>query len=443
MAMFQALRVRDFRLLWAGGLVSSVGTWLLSIAVPAHVLQASGSLRDTGLTLVAEYVPQLVLGPFAGVAADRWDRRRLMIGANAACAAAVAVLLLGIPPGRYWVIYLALAAETSFGLVNAPAAQARIPEIIGTGTLLSGANSLSAATSGVVRLIGGPLGGALLAVLGIRWLICADVLSYLAAAVAVAMTARTGAGAPRRAAATAAGDVLADLQAGVRAVRGSRLARGLLAVMAVFLAANASLSAVLIPFGLRRLGGSEHTGLMLAALGAGFLLAAPLLPVLLDRVQARHALAASLAASAGAYFLLFSATSLAAALPAAVAVGLAGSVALAVPQTAIQRGIANGVLGRVSAAFVTTAAAATLLGAIVGPFFAQAAGIPGAAVAASVTTLAAAALALALVPARPEEPPRPEKQPRPEHKRPSTKRLSKTRPAPAPPTATRARWGRG
>jgi MFS family permease len=196
--MFQALKVRDFRLLWAGGLVSSVGTWLLTIAVPAHVLLASGSLRDTGLTLVAEYLPQLVLGPFAGVAADRWDRRRLMIGANAACAAAVAVMLVGIPPGRYWVIYLALVAETSFGLVNAPAAQALIPEIIGTGTVLSSANSLSAATSGVVRLIGGPLGGALVAVLGIRWLICADVLSYLLAAFAVAMTARPGTGTASR-----------------------------------------------------------------------------------------------------------------------------------------------------------------------------------------------------------------------------------------------------
>ena len=64
--MFQALRVRDFRLLWAGGLVSSLGSWLLVLAVPAHILLVTGSLRDTGLTLAAEYLPQLVLGPSRG-----------------------------------------------------------------------------------------------------------------------------------------------------------------------------------------------------------------------------------------------------------------------------------------------------------------------------------------------------------------------------------------
>ena len=51
--MFQALRIPDFRLLWGGGLVSSLGSWLLVLAVPAHVLAATGSLRDTGLTLAA------------------------------------------------------------------------------------------------------------------------------------------------------------------------------------------------------------------------------------------------------------------------------------------------------------------------------------------------------------------------------------------------------
>jgi len=90
--VFRALRIPDFRLLWAGGLISSLGSWLLVLAVPAHILAVTGSLRDTGLTLAAEYLPQLVLGPVAGVVADRWDRRRLMIATNLFCAGAVAVL---------------------------------------------------------------------------------------------------------------------------------------------------------------------------------------------------------------------------------------------------------------------------------------------------------------------------------------------------------------
>src|ERR1700677_2407329 len=138
--MFQALRIRDFRLLWAGGLVSSLGSWLLVVAVPAHILMATGSLRDTGLSLAAAYLPQLVLGPVAGVLADRVDRRRLMIAASVCCAAAVAVMLPGTTP----VIYAALVAENVGAVLYAPAAQARTPAIVGTGSLLTSANSLHA-----------------------------------------------------------------------------------------------------------------------------------------------------------------------------------------------------------------------------------------------------------------------------------------------------------
>ena len=66
-------------------------------------------------------------------------------------------------------------------------------------------------------------------------------------------------------------------------LRGQPAARALLPVMVIFLTANAALSAVLIPFGIRRLGGSEHTGLLLSCLGAGFLLGAPVIRGLLDR----------------------------------------------------------------------------------------------------------------------------------------------------------------
>jgi hypothetical protein len=45
--MLQVLRIRDFRLLWGGGLVSALGSWLLTIAVPAHILLVTGSLRST------------------------------------------------------------------------------------------------------------------------------------------------------------------------------------------------------------------------------------------------------------------------------------------------------------------------------------------------------------------------------------------------------------
>ncbi len=80
---------------------------------------------------------------------------------------------------------------------------------------------------------------------------------------------RSGGGHPHRTFAPSA--VARDLITGARVLRGQPVARALLPVTAVFLTANASLGAVLMPFGIQRLGGSEHTGLLLSCLGAGFL----------------------------------------------------------------------------------------------------------------------------------------------------------------------------
>jgi predicted MFS family arabinose efflux permease len=394
--MFQALRVPDFRLLWGGGLVSSLGSWLLVLAVPAHVLAVTGSLRDTGLTLAAEYLPQLALGPVAGAVADTCDRRRLMIWTNVCCAGAVAVMLLGTAPGRYWVLYAALAAESTGTAFCAPAAQARVPAVVGTGPLLASANSLTTAGSGIVRLVGGPLGGFLLEACGIRWLICADIVSYLLAATAMAATSRPGGGRRRRGASP--GGVARELAEGMRLLRGQPAARALLPVTVIFLTANAALSAVLIPFGIQRLGGSGRTGLLLSCLGAGFLLGAPVTRWVLDRAETRTLLAASLTATAGGYVVLFTASSPASAPPAAAAVGMSGSMSLVVQQTAVQRAIPGAALGRVSAVFLTAGAAATLAGSVAGPFLAQAADLAAVAVAAGLATLGAAWLAFRTVP---------------------------------------------
>ena len=408
--MFQALRIRDFRWLWTGGSISSLGSWLLVLAVPAHLYAVTGSLAKTGLSLAAGYLPQLLLGPVAGALADRWDRRRLMITASLAQAAAVATMLLALAPGRYWIFYAALAAESSGAMLFAPALQARTPAIVGTGTMLTSANSLNALRDGVVRLVGGPLGGILLAAIGIRALIGADVLSYLAGAGAGLMTSRVARDRPGRTD-RAVREVGRELRAGLGILVGSPAARALLPVAVISLAANASLSAVLIPFGIQRLGGSRPTGFLLAALGAGFLLGAPALRFLLDRWAARTFLAATLTTSAVSYWLLWQSASLATALPAAVAVGLAGSMSLVITQVTVQRVIPNAALGRVTAVFLTGEAAATLAGAVTGPLLAQSLGMSGLAATVSLATVAAAVVAFTLIPAPALIPAPPEPRP--------------------------------
>jgi len=379
--MFAALRIRDFRLLWGGGLVSSFGSWLLVLAIPAHVLQVTGSLRDTGLTLFAAYLPMAALGPVAGVFTDRLDRRKLMIGASVFQAGAVSSMLAG----RLWILYVALAAESAGGVLYTPAKRARTPSMV--GTQLTSANALNSLAEGAMQLIGGPLGAILLLLCGVRWLIGADAASYLVAAAANYLTsADRGRG--------AGGSVRRDLIAGTRALLGHPLARALLPVTALFLLGNASLSAVFVAFGERRLGGSEQTGYLLFALGTGVLLSGPALRALLPRVPVRYLLTGCLAGDAAAYLALFTSSSLARALPAALVIGLLGTLCSVVPVTIVQRSVPDAVLGRVSAAFVTAEGAATLAGALAGPFAAQAIGLSGIAIVASAITLGAAGLAL-------------------------------------------------
>lgn len=393
--MVEALRIRDFRLLWAGRFVSLLGSWLLTIAVPAHVLRLTGSLTATGLTLAAEYLPVLLLGPVAGVLSDRWDRRRVMLGTDVFRAVVVAAMLVVDSPGTVWVVYAALAAESAGTVLFRPAAQAHTPVVVGTGTALSSANALNAATDGTVRLIGAPLGAVLLLAFGFPVLIWADVASYLASAVAIFLTTRRPVAAATRA---TVAQLRADLWHGLRTVGGHRTTRWLLVVWTVFALANGSLSALLIPLGVTELGGPREAGLVVSALGVGFLLGAPLIRALIDRVQPRHLYGGSLLVAAAGFLALFTAHHLGVALPAAVVIGVAGALAWAVPQTTLQRTLPNDVLGRVSAVFFSGEALATLAGAVAGPAIAGAAGLVTLAVLGCAVAAASAVLAVVLLP---------------------------------------------
>ncbi len=370
--------MRDFRFLWGGRAVSLLGSWLLVVAVPAHMYALTGSVFATGATLAAECLPVLVLGPVAGVLVDRWDRRRVMIAADLFRAIAVAAMVAGTPAA----IYVAVVGESVGAVVFRPAAQAHVPATVGAENL-SAANSWNAATDGVVRLAGPPLGGALLAWAGFEVVIALDVVSYLLSAAAIARTARRF--------------VPSTGRARLTAVKNIRLVRVLLPLTGVFLAANAALSALLVPFGVRDLGGSAQVGMVLSALGAGFLGGAVIVRWL-GRIQLRTVLAVAQLATAAGFALLFSANELITAMIAAVLIGVFGSVTVVAPQTALQRTVDNGQLGRISAIFLMVEAAATLVGAIAGPWLAESVSLHFAAMTAAAITAAAALAGAVTVP---------------------------------------------
>lgn len=381
--MITALRVRDFRLLWAARTVSVFGTWLLVVAVPAHVFHLTGSLLASGAALAAEFLPLVLLGPVAGVLVDRWDRRRVMVAADVLRAAAVLLLLVARDPGDLWLVYVALVVESTGTVVFRPAAQAHTPVVVGTGTALSGANALNSLTDGVARLVGAPLGGVLTALVGFPALVVADAVSYLVSAALLALMARR----PRGDRRTGVGRELAE---GLAFLRSERTAKTLLVVSTVFLAANASLSALVTPFGITALGGTGPVGLVMSGLGVGFLLGAPASRVLVDRLRAGAVLAGALGVTSVGFVLLFGSTSLTRALPSAVLIGLSGSAALVVTQTALQRVTPTAVLGRVGAVMLTGEAAATVVGALAGPALAEVTSLRTTAYAACALTLLAA-----------------------------------------------------
>src|SRR5690606_27898596 len=80
---FRSLRVRNFRLFFVGQLVSQVGNWLTLTAQTLFVLHLTGSGIALGLVAAAQFLPVLVLGPWAGLVADRSDKRRLLIAVQA------------------------------------------------------------------------------------------------------------------------------------------------------------------------------------------------------------------------------------------------------------------------------------------------------------------------------------------------------------------------
>ena len=107
---FRLLTRRNFGLLWAGGLISFVGDWVLFTGMPISIYQITGSALATTLMFAAAVVPSVALGSVAGVYVDRWDRRRIVIGGNLLLALVLVPLALVHDAGTIWIVYLVVLA---------------------------------------------------------------------------------------------------------------------------------------------------------------------------------------------------------------------------------------------------------------------------------------------------------------------------------------------
>ena len=172
-------RNRDFRLLQTGRLLSGAGSEATTIAYPLLVLATTGSATKAGVVMFARLLPSAVFAIPAGVAADRWNRKRLMIGADVIRGLAVAGLGGAIVLDRltFWPIaFVAFVEGTGSALFN-PAAAGALRAVV-PAPQLPAAAGVQEARSAAVMLLGPPVGGALFGI-GRAVPFLVDAASYL------------------------------------------------------------------------------------------------------------------------------------------------------------------------------------------------------------------------------------------------------------------------
>ena len=178
-------RNRDFVLLQTGQLLSAAGSQATTIAYPLLVLAVTHSPAQAGLVTFARLLPLSVLGLAAGIAADRWNRRRIMIAADAVRAVAIASLGIAVLAGRIslWAILLAAFVEgvgaTFFNAGQPGALRSVVP-----AAQLPAAAGVQETRRATVRVAGPPLGGFLFG-LDRALPFVADAISYAFSAAAL------------------------------------------------------------------------------------------------------------------------------------------------------------------------------------------------------------------------------------------------------------------
>jgi MFS family permease len=179
--MFRSLRVRNYRLFFFGQLVSLTGTWMQQVGQDWLVLRLTDRALPLGITLALQFAPMLVLGAWAGVVADRLDKRRLLLATQAAMASLALVLGVLTATGaiRLWMVYvlaLLLGCATAFDM---PTRQAFVSEMVGPDRVTN-AIGLNSAVFNSARVVGPAVAGVLIAAVGIAPAFLINAASYLA-----------------------------------------------------------------------------------------------------------------------------------------------------------------------------------------------------------------------------------------------------------------------
>jgi MFS family permease len=192
-AMFRSFSNINYRIWFAGALVSNVGGWMQATAQDWVVLTelTDNDAAAMGVTMALQFGPPLVLVSLTGLVADRFDRRRILMVTQStllALAIAVGVLLLS----GVMTLPMMFCFALGFGVVNAfdaPARQAFVSDMVSTGDT-SNAVALNSASFNLARMIGPAVGGLLIVAIGSGWVFIVNAATFLAMILALLMLHR-------------------------------------------------------------------------------------------------------------------------------------------------------------------------------------------------------------------------------------------------------------
>ncbi len=178
---FRSLGIRNFRLFFSGQMVSQIGNWLTLIAQTLLVLKLTDSGIALGLLAAVQFGPVLLFGAFAGLIADRSDKRKLLMlvqtFAMGQSFALAALAFMDQPP--VWAIYVIASFGGLATAFDNPARRSYVVELV-PQEHITNAVSLNSALMTGARVIGPALGGLLVATVGFGWAFVVDGVSYLA-----------------------------------------------------------------------------------------------------------------------------------------------------------------------------------------------------------------------------------------------------------------------
>lgn len=286
---FAIFRNRNFSLLWTGQLVETIGNSLTSIAASIYVYRETGSALSVGLMLMATAAPSLLVGLFAGVFVDRYDRRKIMIAADVLRAVLVALIPVLVPLHVLW-LYVIVMLISAIGQFFDPAHESVLPEVA-SDEELAAANSLIAISSFGSTAVGFAAAGLIASAANLDWAFYINALTFLFSAACVYLIRIQPIEVEED---TSVALVVQNLRAGVRQLLDTPVLRSLFSVQVVVLISFGLSNTLLLPFAMTALGATEFEyGLQEGLTSIGFVVGSLLMAKFFDRLHAGAWLAIS------------------------------------------------------------------------------------------------------------------------------------------------------